>query len=124
MRNLLINKSAAIAARRQDDSLKNKRGQGKLEVLLKARSLAKYTLIIAKNEKIFPKRNRWLLTQPIVNTDLEIFTDIRKANDIKVKIDDDYKKRRGYQLDAHAKCEALLSLVELAYVTLHIKGKE
>ena len=103
--------------------LKNKRGQGKLEVLLKARSLAKYTLVIAKNEKIFPKRNRWLLTQPIVKTTLEIFTDIRKANSINVKTDDDYKMRRAYQLDAYAKCEALLSLIELAYVTLHVEGK-
>ena len=31
--------------------------------------------------------------------------------------------RRTYQLNAYAKCEALLSLVELAYVTLNIEGK-
>ena len=39
---------------------KGDRGEGKLQVLNKARELKKYSLARLKNEKTFPKSTRWL----------------------------------------------------------------
>lgn len=103
--------------------LKNKRAVGNLEVITKARKLAKYSLLLAKNEKIFPKRNRWLLTQPIVQSSLNIFTNMRKANSIEIRTKADFEQCRALQQDAYAECEALLSLIEIAYTTLNIQAK-
>lgn len=52
--------------------IKAKRQEGKLSVLVKAREMCVYTITICKNEKNFPKRNRWILTQPIVSEALAI----------------------------------------------------
>ena len=44
---------------------KGDRGEGKLQVLNKARELKKYSLAALKNEKHFPKSTRWLYASPI-----------------------------------------------------------
>ena len=44
---------------------KGDRGEGKLQVLNKARELKKYSLARLKNEKTFPKSTRWLYAAPI-----------------------------------------------------------
>lgn len=46
---------------------KGDRGEGKLQVLNKARELKKYTLGLIKSEKHFPKSTRWIYASPIVN---------------------------------------------------------
>ena len=74
--------------------IKAKRQEGKLNTLTKAREMCAYTIQICKNEKNFPKRDRWLLTQPIVNEALGIMTCIRRANAVRVEIREDYLYRR------------------------------
>ncbi|MDO4802063.1 MAG: hypothetical protein Q4A15_07845 [Prevotellaceae bacterium] len=100
--------------------LKNDRYKGKLSGLVKARRLCQYTLIVCKNEKNFPKRSRWLITQPIVKEALNVFTCMRKANTVNVKTPEDYQLRRQWQVEAYSSCEALLSLIELALNTSNI----
>ena len=46
---------------------KGDRTQGKLEVLNLAMNLCTHTLQLCRNEKYFPKSQRWLLTQKIAN---------------------------------------------------------
>lgn len=46
--------------------VKSKRGQGKLLVYTRANELAVYTIQICANEKHFPKRYRWCITNKIV----------------------------------------------------------
>lgn len=101
--------------------IKAKRKEGKLTVLLKARDLCVYTVTICKNEKNFPKRDRWIMTQPIVNEAISIFACARRANAVKVETDEDFKYRRRQQIEAYSRCEALLSLMTVAYETLHIE---
>lgn len=60
--------------------IKAKRKEGQLLVLSKARTLCAYTITICKNERHFPKRDRWILTQPIVTEALNIMTCLRRAN--------------------------------------------
>jgi hypothetical protein len=77
----------------------SKRKQGKLETLTRARELCAYTIQICKNEKNFPKRDRWLLTQPIVTETLSIMSCIRRANSVRVETREDYVYRRGQQIE-------------------------
>lgn len=103
--------------------LKAKRTESKLMVIVKARELCTYTIKICKNEKHFPKRDRWILTQPIVSEALTIFRNTRKANAVNVETADDYLYRRRQQVEAYSCCESLLSLIELAYTTLGLESE-
>lgn len=49
-----------------------KRTESKLEVQTRAKELAWYTVSICGNEKVFPKRDRWAITNRIVGTALTI----------------------------------------------------
>lgn len=100
--------------------IKANRKEGKLTVIVKARELCSYTVQICKNEKNFPKRERWILTQPIVNEALGIFTCLRRANAVAVDTPEDYKYRRSQQIQAYSMCEALLTLIEIAYQSLNL----
>lgn len=103
--------------------IKAKRQEGKLSVLVKAREMCVYTITICKNEKNFPKRNRWILTQPIVSEALEIMSCIRRANAVNVETKEDYIYRRQQQIEAYSRCEAMLTLIEIAYKVLSIDSE-
>ena len=103
--------------------IKAKRQEGKLSVLVKAREMCVYTITVCKNEKNFPKRNRWILTQPIVSEALEIMSCIRRANAVNVETKEDYIYRRQQQIEAYSRCEAMLTLIEIAYKVLSIDSE-
>lgn len=102
--------------------IKAKRQPGKFEVLVNVREMCAYTIQICKNEKNFPKRDRWILTQPIVNEALAVMTCIRRANAVRVVRKEDYIYRRSQQVEAFAHAEALLSLIDIAYTALGIES--
>lgn len=94
-----------------------------LEVIVKARELVKYTRTLAKQEKVFPKRDRWLTVAPIVKHSLNILIYLREANSINCRISNDYVKRRELQLMAYASCESLLSLLQIVYEQDNVEGR-
>lgn len=102
--------------------IKAKRKPGKFEILPKVREMCAYTITICKNEKNFPKRDRWILTQPIVNEALAVMTCIRRANAVRVVEPEDYTYRRSQQVEAFSHAEALLSLIDIAYTELGIES--
>ena len=99
---------------------KGDRGESELEVLNKMRELAEYTINTVRNEKNFPKAQRWILSQKIANECLDAMISIRAANSVWVTSEEDYKYRRKLQTEAHAHLGALLSLIDLAYLTLQL----
>lgn len=103
--------------------IKAKRQEGKLSVLVKAREMCVYTITVCKNEKNFPKRDRWILTQPIVSEALAIMSCIRRANAVNVETKEDYIYRRQQQIEAYSRCEAMLTLMEIAYKVLSIDSE-
>lgn len=103
---------------------KGDRGEGKLQVLNKARELKKYSLTIVKSEKNFPKSTRWLYASPIVNEVREACICIRHANSVYVTTEDEYNYRRMEQVKAHAHLDALLDLIDDAYDAGYISGKQ
>ena len=91
---------------------KGDRGEGKLQVLNKARELKKYTLGLIKSEKHFPKSTR------------EACVCIRHANSVFVTNDEEYTYRRMEQVKAHAHLDALLDLADDAYDAGYISGNQ
>ena len=102
---------------------KGKRTEGKLQVLVELQALSTYTIQICKNEKNFPKRDRWILTQHIVKLAIEAYMLARKANAVRVMTMDDYKLRRSYQIQCKSSLEALLGLIDIAYMALGLDGQ-
>lgn len=102
--------------------IKANRTPGKFEILPKVREMCAYTVRICKNEKNFPKRDRWIITQPIVTEALSVMSCIRRANAVRVALKEDYIYRRSQQVEALAHAEALLALVDIAYAELSIES--
>lgn len=103
---------------------KGDRGEGKLQVLNKARELKSYSLGIVKNEKHFPKSTRWLYASPIVEEVRSACVCIRHANSVYVTSDEEYRYRHMEQVKAHASLDALLDLIDDAYDAGYISGKQ
>ena len=91
-----------------------KQGSTNLEVEKLAKGLCVYTIQICKNEKNFPKRDRWILTDDIVDCAKKAYGKIREANAITVTTMDDYKMRRKDQIKARKKLKRMEGLVEIA----------
>lgn len=105
---------------------KSERSESKLEVLNKAKILTEYTLRICRNEKVFPKSSRWIMSQRIVNECLDAISCIRRANATYIgdgnRISCEY--RRVQQNEAHAHFDALLTLIDLAFNVFDIEGRK
>lgn len=100
-----------------------RRTESKLAVQTKAKELASYTVTICSNEKVFPKRVRWAITNRIVSTALTIMEEVDVANDIFVSTKCDFELRRKSQTIALSSTAKLLGLMELAYLQYAIEGK-
>ena len=94
-----------------------------IQVLIQANNLCVYTVQICKNEKYFPKRDRWIMTQHIVHEALDVLCCIKRANAANVATWEDYKYRRAQQVEAYSHAEALLTLLDVAYITLCIESQ-
>lgn len=99
-----------------------KRTESKLEVQTKAKELAVYTVTICGNDKVFPKRDRWAITNRIVSTALTIMEEVDVANDIYVSTRGDFELRRRSQTIALSNTARLLGLMEIAYKKYGIEG--
>lgn len=99
---------------------KYKRRKGDFGVITKAEALVKYTLEITSNEKNFPKRYRWCVTSKIVDSTVSMFSDLTRANTIKVITKEDKILRRSYQVRALAEIGNLLGLMQIAYDVFNV----
>ena len=93
----------------------------RLEVTEVLKGLCTYTIQICKNEKNFPKRDRWILTQHIVKEAVKAYTHAKKANAVEVMSEDDYRIRRRHQIKCRLNLEALISLIEIAQLVLSVE---
>lgn len=67
-----------------------KRTESKLAFQTKAIELADYTTTICNNNKIFPKRDRWMITNRIIDKVVTILECTYEANDVYVSAKEDY----------------------------------
>ncbi|HZK00969.1 MAG TPA: hypothetical protein VFC79_13210 [Tissierellaceae bacterium] len=103
--------------------VKSKRGESELDIITKSRELAVYTIKICTNEKNFPKRYRWCVTNEIVKSVVMINSDIRRANEVFVKDDADYLLRKDFQSKAMSEIGALLGNMDIAYELFGVESK-
>ena len=98
-----------------------KESSSNLETAKMLKGLCVYTIQICKNEKNFPKRDRWILTAPIVKCAVKAYAKVLEANAITVVKLDNYMMRRKCQIQARKKLKAMLGLIEIAYTTLSLE---
>ena len=95
---------------------KGKRNQGDLQVFNCIKILTCYTIHAVGNEKIFPKKTRWLLANRIATECMNASVNIKKANAF--HLDETYAPMRAsLQHEARANLEAMLGILEIAYET-------
>lgn len=98
------------------------REANELDVLTKARQLTEYIFTICKNEKQFPRRDRWMLTADILHEAAHVLAHVRRANAVRVTTAEDYIQRRSEQVAALSSLDALMGYAGLAYTVLHLSG--
>ena len=101
-----------------------KRTESKLAFQTKAIELLEYTTTICNNNNIFPKRDRWMIANRIVDCDFIILECVFEANDIYVSNYNDYLERRKVQRKAKHATSKLLSNIEFAYNKYKIESKK
>lgn len=83
-----------------------------LRVILKAKELAKHTLIITSNCNRYPKKYRFSIVDKMQNKALEIYEHLYEANRTDLRL---YPKERSeLQTKAITKCDELLFYIELS----------
>lgn len=84
-----------------------------LQVILKAKELAKHTLIITSNARRYPKKYRFSIVDKMQNKSLEIYEALYEANRTDLR---HYKRERlEKQTQAITYCDELLFYIELSY---------
>ena len=92
-----------------------------LRVILKAKELAKHTLIITSNCNRYPKKYRFSLVDKMQNKALEIYEHLYEANRTDMRL---YPKERSeLQTKAITKCDELLFYIELSMELSIINNK-
>lgn len=100
------------------------RGESKLEVLVKARELASYTLHVCCNENVFLPQYQTAITGKIQATAINIFIYCWTANNIIVGRDPcRWAERKRLQERAANNCNNLIALIQLAQEVFHLKLK-
>ena len=84
-----------------------------MQVHIKARELAVYTIRITKNEKVFVPEYFNTVTSQIISAALDIHLCLWEANNIRVESVEEKDTRRKYQQIAVAKCNRLLALIDM-----------
>ena len=100
-----------------------KRTKSKLDFHTKAIELAVYTKQICNNNNIFPKRDRWILANRLVDASVAILVNVVKANGVFVSSRETYEKRLAYQRLARDATLEMLALMDFAYAVYPIGGR-
>lgn len=90
-------------------------------VLVAAKELAGFTMRVTMNEKNFPKRYRYSITDKMQNLALEVLTELTQASEIYPDTDYEFALRRAHMKEARAAVRALIALAEVAVATFPVK---
>jgi hypothetical protein len=91
-----------------------KRSEGTLDVIIKAKELCIHTIKITHNEKVFPKRYRFSITEKLQTQTIEILMLLVEANEIYPKTKAEAEERMLLQKRACAKCRSLLTMIDIS----------
>ena len=100
--------------------VESERGETKMAWWKSVTKLNDYTIKAVTNEKVIPKRYRWLIAQKIIDSSMSMLTNAIKANSVYVKEEfkqSDYELRRKFQKLAYAETHNMLTLIDVSYKT-------
>lgn len=104
--------------------IKAKRREGRYSVYVKAKQLCVYTMTICKNESSFPRRNRWILTQRLVDEASKILSCVRMGLlDTHPLMTKNPLKYREFYEEAFLSAETLLTLIDVSYNIFNLDSK-
>ena len=84
-----------------------------LQVIIKAKQLAKHTLVLTSNANRYPKKYRFSLVDKMQNKCLNIYEALFEANRTDIR---DFKRQRlELQTNAITYCDELLFYIELSH---------
>lgn len=95
-----------------------------LLVVVKAKEMAIYTIRVTNNEKNFPKRYRFSVTNKIQDKAMEIVENLIEANEFYPKSETEYNYRRLKQQKAMACCRSLLTMLDMSKELFAINSKK
>ena len=95
---------------------KNDRDKGDLEVINASRLLIEYTYDRVRDQKIFPKKERWLMDKSIWDAVVGLRTCILRANDIRVETKEDAEERLLLEKEALGYLGTLETLIDLCHI--------
>lgn len=98
--------------------LKNKRNESTIKVISQGDKIVEYTLRLLCNEKLFPKKSRWLIAGKIADLMNEFHQSLHIANDIYVATPEDAKERHLRQTKAYAALYTSASVMRMAQSVL------
>lgn len=102
--------------------LESNRTPGKYDVLQASKELAGYTLKLTMNEKHFPKRYRFSVTEKLNNKVIEIIDLLVMANELYPNSRIELERRLLWQKQARAACRSLMTLMEIAADTFGVNA--
>ena len=91
--------------------IKSKRGTSEMEFLATARKLQIYTIQKCVG---FPKRYTFYVSQPIANSAVYIYENVKRGNSIYPLNQHEMQMRRDHFLRAYAELQSLVSQIEVA----------
>ena len=100
-----------------------KRSQSHLQIFVKAKNLASYTIKICCNENVFLPKYQNAITNDIMKSAKDIYIKCWTANEIRVVDNETYKERHRLQKEAYRECNNLLALIQMAGSIFHLKNK-
>lgn len=95
------------------------RAEGKLTVIEASKNLLRYTHDRVKDQKIFPKADRWLMAKDVWECASHTYTSIIRANAIRVENVTDAEMRLALIKEAIGYLDAFMALVD----TCNVLGK-
>ena len=98
--------------------VESERGETKMAWWKSITKLNAYTIKAVTNEKVIPKRYRWVVAQRLLDSSMSMLENAIKANSVYVKEQfkqSDYELRRRFQKLAYAETHTMLTLVDIAY---------
>jgi hypothetical protein len=98
--------------------IKNKRSESALKVISLCDSMTAYTLRMLCNEKVFPKKSRWLLSGKIADLMNDFMIAVHRANDIFVETQEDAQLRHVFQTKAYSALYTAASVMRVAQTVL------
>lgn len=100
----------------------SERTQGDYDILQKAKEIAGYVLKITHNEKNFPKRYRFSVTNKLQEKAMDIIANLIEAYEIYPNSQAEFDERLSRMKVARAEIRSLLTLTEVAATAFEIKA--